>query len=37
MKDITNEWKKVSPGHAKDVKNLVEYEINGRLMVNVYC
>ena len=29
MKDITNEWKKVSPGHAKDVKNLVEYEING--------
>ena len=29
LKDITNEWKKISPGHAKDVKNLVEYEING--------
>jgi phage protein len=29
MKDITNEWKKVSPENAKEVRDLAEYEING--------
>ena len=29
MKDITNEWKEVSHGNAKKVKDLTEYEANG--------
>ncbi|MFC2476110.1 MAG: minor capsid protein [Catonella sp.] len=29
MKDITDEWKKVSHGNVKKVKDLTEYEVNG--------
>lgn len=29
MKDITNEWKKVSHKNMKEVKDLTEYEVNG--------